>query len=315
MGKVAIVIDTNVAHNPEKSCNFDELYIFGYDNTVEFIERHDLTESVEVFIPELVLKEVVEHRKRKLKSELSHFTNLCDNFSGSNIFAIAEIPDKNFNCAEYIDRLKERKLKQNVHIVPIPLDKALLFDNILEMGIEKHPPFQKGNSDNGFKDAIILLSIFDFFKDKKEYSEIFLFSKDHGYIGVTRDLIKKRYKINLEIIQGDDIQGFLANKYKLKIEFKKFLLEFIPKIQKIITDKILASDKISLYRANGYQVSNVLYGDYLINEISESEYEVFCPVSIKVSKNELEVSDMKLDVTFIFIKDVTTGKWKIKSAK
>lgn len=315
MGKVAIVIDTNVAHDPEKSCKFDELHISGYDNTIEFVERHDLTENVEVFIPELVLKEVVEHRKRKLKSDLSHFTNLCENFDRTNIFDIARLPDEKFNCMEYVDKLKERKLKQKVRIVPIPADRALLFENILEMGIKKHQPFQKGDSDKGFKDAIILLSIFDFFKDKNEYSEIYLFSKDHGYSGITPELIKKQYKINFKIVQEGTIQEFLAIKYKLKIEFKKLLLEFIPIIQKIVTNKILTDEKFSLQLKNiGYRVVDILYDSYSINEISENECEVFCPVILDVEKNGIKGDSMKLDYTLVFVKN-SVGKWEMKYFK
>ncbi len=162
MKKIAIILDTNIAHNPKKLCKFDKLHIFGYDNTIEFIERHDLTESVEVFIPEIVLKEVIEYRKRNLKSGLDQFKNLCENFNGTNIFDVAKLPDEKFNCAKYIDELEKRKMKQNVCIVPIPTDRTLLFNKILEMAVKKYPPFQKDGSDKGFKDAIILLSIYKF---------------------------------------------------------------------------------------------------------------------------------------------------------
>ena len=144
-----------------------------------------------------------------------------------------------------------------------------------------------------------------------------MFSEDNGYIGVNIDSVEKKHCINFHIIKGNTTQEFLADKYKLKIELREYLQKesFISTLQKSITNKIFNNEKLSLKLASSeYQIVDIVYESYSINEINECECEVYCPVSIEVKKNGLEISDIKLDFTVILFKNAA-GEWNIKSFK
>lgn len=310
MSKIAIVLDTQIAHSPDKNCSFDKFHIFEYDNTVDFIERHDLLEEIEVFIPEIVLNEIVEHRIRKLESDLSQLGNLRDRFSLSGICDISDT-EEDFNRVEYIEVLKERRLKQ-LNVIPIPKDRFCLFNDILEKSLKKYPPFKQGKSDQGFKDAIILSSIIEFFKGKEECEKIFLFSNDNGFSLVSIEEIYSKEKIKLEIIQDIGVQNFLISKFGLKIELKEYLDGgfFSEEIDQIIDVKIKNEEKIIKLINDYYKVLDVTTEKYYINEISDNECEVnfYIIVNMKKGSEKLEIeSNLKL----VFNKNIDKT-WEIK---
>lgn len=308
MNKIAIVLDTQIAHSPDKNCYFDKFHIFEYDNTVDFIERHELTEVVEIFIPEIVVNEIVEQRTRNLRSDLSTLNDLRGRFSSSGICDISD-ENKDFNPIKHIDILKERKLK-HLNVIPIPEDRLNLFNDILEKSLKKYPPFKQGKSDQGFKDAIILSSIIDFFKNKNEYA-VYLFSDDNGFSLVNVEEIYNKEKVKLEIKKGVGIQDFLITKFGLRIELKECLDEgfFSEEIDQIINIETRSEEKIIKLINDYYNVSDVTTEKYYINEISDNECEVIFSIIINMKKDGEKI-DIKFDLMLAFSKNVE-GKWEI----
>lgn len=310
MNKIAIVLDTQIAHSPDKDCSFDEFHIFEYDNTVDFIERHELTEEVEIFLPEIVVNEIAEQRIRNLKKDLSKLNNLRERFLSSGICDISD-ENKDFNSIKHIDTLKERKLKY-LNVIPIPEDRLILFNGILEKSLKKYPPFKQGKSDQGFKDAIILSSITDFFKNKKEY-EVYLFSDDKGFSLVSIEEIFDKEKIKLEIKNGVGIQNFLISKFKLKIELKEYIEKgfFKEDIEQIVNIKVTKNEEIIIKLVDeGYSILGVIIEKYYINEVSDNEYEVVFSIIIKMQKDGNEILENKFNLSLIF-KNID-GLWNIK---
>ena len=310
MNKIAIILDTQIAHSPDKNCSFDEFHIFEYDNTVDFIERHELTEKIEIFIPEIVVNEIAEQRIRNLKKDLSKLNNLRGRFLSSGICDISD-ENKDFNSIKHIDTLKERKLK-HLNVIPIPEDRLILFNDILEKSLKKYPPFKQGKSDQGFKDAIILSSIIDFFKNKKEY-EVYLFSDDNGFSSVNIEEIFNKEEIKLEIKNGVGIQNFLISKFKLKIELKEYIEEgfFKEDIEQIVNIEVTKKEEIIIKLVDeGYNISEVIIEKYYINEVSDNEYEVVFSIIINMQKDGNEILENKFNLSLIF-KNVD-GLWDIK---
>lgn len=315
MKKVAIILDTNIAHQREKDCKFDQFHIFEYDNTIGFIERHDLTDSVEVFIPEIVLSEITEHRKVKLRSALSKLENFKEQFLSTNICEISFLSEaKSFDSDKYIDQIKERKLKEQVNIIPVPADKAALFNDILKKSVKKYPPFQEGKSDQGFKDSIILASIVEYFKGKPEYDTIYLFSNDNGFSSVDCQKIG----INMQILKDAGIQNLLITLFQLRFDLEKFLEEgsFVAKIKEVVGRKLLEKESfVNELESGGYKVLNFEIERYTINEISDNECEVVFSALFNIINREEEVKEHRVSVNVMFSRDTSSGLWNMTIPK
>jgi len=313
MSKIAIVLDTNIAHNPETDCGFDEFHIFEYDNTVAFVERHDLTEKVEVFLPEAVLDEITEHRRKKFDKELSGLSSTREKFLNTSICDIPQI-DENFDRIKYLKKIKERKLKQQLNIIPVPSNKASLFDEIFKMALKKEPPFKQGKSDQGFKDAVILLSIIDFFKNNTEYDRVLLFSDDHGYDLIDIKKIQDIYKINLEIQKDLGVQDVLSSRFKLLMDLKQFIEEnsLIGQLEDDINSGLITDPELSsILEASGSKISKFTIERYVLNEINDNECELICFGSFDIIKNTGEVSKRKKDSKILF-KRKPDETWGVK---
>lgn len=313
MNKIAVVLDSNIAHNPQNDCNFDEFHIFEYDNTASFIERHDLVESVEVFLPEVVLEEITEHRRKAFNSTLSKLKNLRGQFALTNICEIPEIRSE-FSENDYINGIRDRKLKGHLNIIPIPLDRSLLFNEILEKSLKKYAPFQKGKSDHGFKDAIVLSSLVEYFKKRNDYKNIYLFSDDLGFSLVDTEKIYERTGVRLEIIKNIGIQDFLIARLKLRVELKNLLDkgEFSSEIQNIIDIRLLQNEELLLeLEKKGYKITEAKLTRFAINEINENECEVTCFIESILAKNDTETKENNFSIVLVFSKD-SFGEWIIK---
>jgi len=97
-----------------------------------------------------------------------------------NKFNGITIDYKNFNIDESCEKLKNDYYNQ-LNIINIPSDRNKLFNEILNMSLNKNPPFIEGKSDKGFKDSILFLSI-EKFAEENLYDKYVLFSKDKAFI-------------------------------------------------------------------------------------------------------------------------------------
>ena len=73
----------------------------------------------------------------------------------------------------YVDLFKE-------HLIPYA-KTATTFSTMLDRVYKKTPPFKDGDSDNGFKDSLMWLSILDYFKNNGENDVLFL-TNDKGFL-------------------------------------------------------------------------------------------------------------------------------------
>ena len=74
--------------------------------------------------------------------------------------------DERFDTENQIIKIKEIAFDE-INVIKLPENREQLFSTILEMAVHKIPPFQKGKSDQGFKDALLLLSLINFAKNQE----------------------------------------------------------------------------------------------------------------------------------------------------
>lgn len=120
----------------------------------------------------------------------------------------------------------------------IPYAKsAKTFETILDRAYKKVPPFKEGESDNGFKDSLMWVSIMDYFKEKGPKSVLFL-TDDKGFLKQKEKLVEEFNNFTSKSIQIENneyykLMGQTAKeekKEKIKLDYK----EIREKIDKVL---------------------------------------------------------------------------------
>lgn len=120
----------------------------------------------------------IESLDKIIKSPVGQYLKLENNI---DVKLAQELSDKK------IDRFIKSAFEDN--IIPLNIDNHKI-EIILKRANEKIAPFNiESNSDKGFKDTLLWLSILDFYKDKNDFEVIF----------VTNDSVFKKFEANIQL--------------------------------------------------------------------------------------------------------------------
>lgn len=278
--KIALIMDTNIYEKNEKAkFDFSTLPLERYYKIIKTIELNNLKDEVNIFFPEIVILELLAHHKNRLKENLSELDKLNSSFINFSSIEIKGM-DK-ISIDETIEDLKEKYFNE-LNIIEIP-KKNDLFNEILKMSLEKIPPFE-GNSDKGFKDAILFLSIVDYAKNN-HFDKFVLFSKDKVFKNHEIDF-KKRF--NYEV-HGK--KGFIKNSKEFEINDSSNISEFI------ISEFELFND-----------LKNHIQSIFL--SILENDYE--SKETIEINSNDYEISEFELIEDDIFIYQLEENQFEVE---
>lgn len=263
--RIALLFDTNYLYIDEDKTtnpyeiNFDTYHKF--NKTLEFLR---LNEKIEIFIPELVLYEKISHQKQKLKNQMPSIEDQTD----------------------YYSKLR-KKYFYELSIIHIPFNKNMLFNDIFKMALDMKPPFSSDEEyDKGFKDSILILSLFEFAK-YHHYDEYILVTNDKGFtenIESLQKLMKDYCSISCEIdekslniIKNENFAKNFYKKYGLFSDLRKYLDETL--IEEIEDNYSRTSNIITDY---DYPIKyyDILYDQTRIYQIDENLYEVEIFISI-----------------------------------
>lgn len=308
--KIAIVLDTNILRGNEKTKErLDVFSIELYDETINMIERNDLVEKVALFMPEIVFLELSRYISKKLKSRLDVLRKIS--YETETIEDIQIEISGTFNETNHIAHIKDSKAKE-INLIIIPKAKDELFEKTLNMAINKIPPFQEGESDKGFKDAVLILSMIDFAKEN-DYSKFVLFSEDKAFKNaekkISRFFIDETSK-KLEIRTGKDVQSYISDIYGLFIEFKEFLrYKFYDDLEATIREKhkIVIDDKGECE----LEEFNISSERTFVEELMEDEYKLTVGFDITCKDKEGDKTKIgDLNKIFYFLK--SEDEWKME---
>jgi len=289
--KIAIVLDTCVAHpKNEGGCEYNSFNIKNYDDLIGFLERKELIDDIDVFLPEIVVRELTEQRIKMLQSDIADLKKMKEKFSNSSISEIKFLSES-INPRKYIEELIDTKLRELL-IIPNPDNRLEMFETIYNMALRKTPPFKDGKSDAGFKDAILLYSIAEYFKANR-YKNIFLFTEDKAF---KLDYIKDKYKIPLEIKKNTGTQNFIVNLFRVRIELMEYLenISFLDLKERLVKR---VKEKIKTINSQ-YSLHDIKFNQYLINEINEELCEVYYPIIVSINLDRVWDSEMKAKIIF-----------------
>lgn len=180
---IYIVLDSNILHIDYKNKFFMKSLSFPehVNNLIKMKRQGYLGDSVEILIPEVVVREVIRQRIEACESLIIEVDKMRRSISGYGTI------DFGVTLKDYrIDADKqffEWMAKNDIKIIPVCDEKY--FSQIVDDALEKKPPFEgkEKQSDKGFKDVLIFYSMMSF--AKKNTGMFYFWSKDNMFKGNT----------------------------------------------------------------------------------------------------------------------------------
>lgn len=260
--KKIVVLDTN----------------FIIENNKGFIKvLEKLAKVAEVYIPRVVIHERLAQIHIELKQKYDKL-NSCKR----ELASIATIKE-----LEPFDVLVEKKKNELLASYETVIGKNIIdynadsktFSSILERVYNKIPPFIKGESDRGFKDTMLWLSLLDYFKDNGQEAEIFLITKDKGFLKQNAGVLEEEfYTVTAKRIKIEDSSYYkiligekdLSNPIIKEIEIMEF--EELKETINRILFSFCKSEEMDSFGQVFYSNKFNIYSTYSINDL-KSEFE------------------------------------------
>ena len=277
--KIAIILDTNVFTYSRKRINdLSQLPLDDYYKILKTLELNDLMDEITIFFPEIVLLELLHHLEIKLLNKCNVLEKI--QFELQNFEEIT-IENNNLDIENFCENLKNKYFEE-LNIIPIPDDRNKLFNEILDMSINKNPPFVEGSSDKGFKDAILFLSLLKFAEDNK-FNQYILFSKDGGFLNNIKEL-QEKFKKHLNnfrnyddyneliIIKNKNINSYINGEFNLFTALNKYISTNFFKI----LEKMYERATVINFGLNSYEIYSfeIIEDDIYIHQYDNNEFEV-----------------------------------------
>lgn len=286
--KIAIIPDTNALYT-QNTPDISKLNLKEYDKILKIIEDNSLQNQIKLLIPELVLIEWIKHYKDHLKNEIDNLKTAQNEFKNFNEI---NIDMDNINIEKYSNQLLEY-YREKFDIIEMPENKPELFEEILEMAIQKYPPFKKGDSDQGFKDAIIFKSIKKY-SEENDFEKYVIISTDKGFIDQSKKLNKNFDNGEIEVISHKEINSYIIKNFKLYGEIEEILES---KLYEKIIDIYQRASMIEINQEYKWiRTWDLKESETEINKINENEFEVEIPILIEM--------DTDNDFPFLFTEHI-----------
>lgn len=257
--KIIIIPDKKYFSNDKKeNAQIGQININNYYKFNKTLKLNDIKDEISMIIPELVLYELIANNMKSL----------------------------NIDSDEYLNELKAKYLNNDANIIKIDPNKENLFKTILKRTLNKTPPFTK-DSDNGFKDTILFLSVLEFCKNNT-FKKCILVSGDN-IVNKKQDLKEefsnycKKDSELLDMMFKKDFNRWLDDKYELFTALEEYLdNEFYPQLM----EKYSSAYDISW--GNG----DTIVESYQINkentemyQVDINKYEVVIYLSIGINRS------------------------------
>ncbi|MDU9377092.1 hypothetical protein McpSp1_17380 [Methanocorpusculaceae archaeon Sp1] len=299
--KISIFIDTNVleTHNSNGLTKYDSFRLpKDCVSIMDFVRDYNLQKQVEICIPEIVWREILQHMRLGFLSRKQSLTDLVTDHQktfGKLITINCKFlvgSEEEYN--NYIIQMSDDFWKNdgiNCKLVSNPTGDDTL-EKLLSKVFNKEKPFVeakaikggKTHSDAGLKDALIIETIICYCDENN--TEGILFSKDQDFNGISE---------NLKVLNEDNkIIDYLKS---------KFGIDKIWEIRTIFENDMYHIE--SLMELTGNELN--AFRKYSIEEIQETEDADIFRVNIRVNINGVIYHfDAKYDLNANQILDVSS---------
>lgn len=287
--------------------NIDDFSRFNFgiqfEDFVDFLGTNDVVEYYKINISKITIEELKKQINDKYKEELSILKKSYNKFK--NVHNIKFNEDEIVKYEQILEKLMRDYIEfYNINIVDM---ENISFQNILKRAINKKKPFvgENGDSDKGFKDAVLWESIIEYAK-KSENKKFVLFTKNiQDFPKELEDEFENVTDKKIEIIN------------EISVMQEKILLEQSNLVKDILTLNWLNEniqiliDKINDYVAesedsNGYQMIDIERIEDLVNKGNdfysfmifniEDGVEMQWYVEVNYKNNELQIDNFMICV-------------------
>ncbi|MCG2720123.1 MAG: PIN domain-containing protein [Nanoarchaeota archaeon] len=276
--KSLIVFDSNKVRNIlAEGIRYDTFnFTQDFEELINFLNEQNLSDFVDVAIPEIVLGEILEQKLAQYNEDLMNFPKIKERIDLLPDSKIGEfvLPKEDFDCQSYLLPLVRKYLvEKNILVLKIDENKKnLILDSIINRAKKGDAPFkgkdnQKSkNQDAGFKDVVIWETIINW-ENIKDYHNLFLVTRDEGF-KVNEEFHNKFpdkvFKIVLEVkyLIDDYLRDFYDNEKKLEY---------------LESDDFASKLEDYMYEQFGLGINNfsVLKEEFILEEFSEKHVESY----------------------------------------
>ena len=253
-----VFFDTNFLR--KKNIDDFSKFYFGtpFEDFIDFLGTNDVLDYYRINISEITIEELKKQIIDKYKEELSSLKESYKKFK--NIHNIKFDEDKEVKYNEILVKLMEDYIKfHNINIVET---KNISLQNLLNREIKKKKPFvgENGNSDKGFKDAVLWESIIEYAKKSKNTNFILFTKNIQDFPKELENEFKDITNKKIEILN------------EISVVQQRILLKDSKKAKDILTLNWLKDNiQIVIYEINSYFEKSTDWKDYQIVKIDRIE--------------------------------------------
>ena len=253
-----VFFDTNFLR--KKNIDDFSKFYFGtpFEDFIDFLGTNDVLDYYRINISEITIEELKKQIIDKYKEELSSLKESYKKFK--NIHNIKFDEDKEVKYNEILVKLMEDYIKfHNINIVET---KNISLQNLLNRAIKKKKPFvgENGNSDKGFKDAVLWESIIEYAKKSKNTNFILFTKNIQDFPKELENEFKDITNKKIEILN------------EISVVQQRILLKDSKKAKDILTLNWLKDNiQIVIYEINSYFEKSTDWKDYQIVKIDRIE--------------------------------------------
>lgn len=234
-----------------------------FEDFIDFLGANDVIDYYKINISEITIEELKKQINDKYKEELLKFKQVYNKFK--NVHNIKFNEDEVIKYDEILKELIRTYIEfYNINMVET---KEISLQKILNRAINKNKPFvgENGNSDKGFKDAVLWESIIEYAR-KSENKKFILFTKNiQDFPRELEDEFESATNKKIEIINEISIIQEKILSEQTDIVKDMLTLNWLNENIQILIDKIndYATEAVG---SNGYQIIDIERIEDLVNK-------------------------------------------------
>lgn len=317
--KTYLVFDTNALKNGGNK--YKDFNVFNVHsrvlNLINKIEKSDSLDSFEILVPKISMEELKQQQLEKYKEtyvELNEKYNQLKNLSFIKLEETSRV-----DYSQKLDELIEQFIENNnIEILDVCSEDR--FYKIVNRALRKRAPFRGGNggdSDKGFKDALIWESLLEF---SLTHSGKFVFiTQDKDFFSKKDELLKEfsqETDSTIEFCKGEDLEktpnivdqsiddiGLSQRLESVKEAFDNIKDTFYSELK----DKCFSE-----FYAFGINFTNILveFGKFVFYEESEGFWKLTLFGKVALDDEEMH-TDLKLKLIFDVVVDEIIQKLEL----